>query len=328
MEVNFMNNLFIIGNGFDLAHKIKSSYEDFRLYLVSLLEKITGRKYGDYDFTDSSDIITIDYSQCPENELLTILFFLSCAEGMSSIDNCYSKEVQWKNIEKSVGEFNYDAFSWIYVDESNIDKEYRANWINEDMFSPYIDVLTKIPEYVKRWIKQVDISNARVSKNLNTYFKPNTKFICFNYTSTLERIYSVKKQKICYIHGNVNSGQTIYFGHGNNYTYDDYINSIDNPNYFSVAEGYTVINDMLRKPVEKIINDNLGFFESLKNIDKIYSYGFSYSEVDQPYIRMICEYIPSTTEWYLHSYPDLKEKENFKKVIRQCGFDGVIKEFD
>lgn len=27
---------------------------------------------------------------------------------------------------------NYDDFSWIYRDESGNDKEYRANWINED----------------------------------------------------------------------------------------------------------------------------------------------------------------------------------------------------
>ncbi len=40
-----MNKLFIIGNGFDRAHKIASSYEDFRKYLVSRLENITGEIY-------------------------------------------------------------------------------------------------------------------------------------------------------------------------------------------------------------------------------------------------------------------------------------------
>lgn len=28
-----MNSLFVIGNGFDLAHGIKTSYEDFHQYL-------------------------------------------------------------------------------------------------------------------------------------------------------------------------------------------------------------------------------------------------------------------------------------------------------
>lgn len=322
-----MNKLFIIGNGFDIAHNIKSSYEDFRLYLISLLEDISGEKYEDYDFTDSSNIITIDYYQSPENDLLTILYFLSCAEALYSLNNSNFKMIEWKNIEKSVGELNYDDFSWIFVDESDIDKEYRANWINEDMFSPYIDVLIKIPEYFEKWIKQVDIGNAKVLNNLNNYFDFNAKFICFNYTSTLEKIYNVNKEKICYIHGNVDSGQKIFFGHGNNYMYDDYINAIDNPNYFSVAEGYTVINDILRKPVDDIINNNLDFFETLKDINQIYSYGFSYGEVDLPYIRKICEYISDTSEWYIHFYPSEKEKIIFKDKIRQCGFNGIIKEF-
>lgn len=321
-----MNKLFIIGNGFDIAHNIKSRYEDFRLYLISLLKNITGKKYEDYDFTDSSDIININYFRSPENDLLTILYFLSCAERSNSF-NYNSKEIEWKNIEKSVGEFSYDEFSWIYIDESDRDKEYRANWINEDMFSPYIEVLTEIPKYFEEWVKQVDISHASVLKSINDYFDSNTKFICFNYTSTLEKIYNVNKESICYIHGNIDRKQSIFFGHGNHYTYDDYIESISNPNYFSVAEGYTVINDILRKPVEYIINNNLDFFETLKDIKQVYSYGFSYSEVDLPYIKKICESISSTAEWYIHSYPSEKEKNIFKDMIRQCGYNGVIKEF-
>ena len=35
-----MTNLFVIGNGFDLAHGLKTSYEDFKLYLMEQVADI------------------------------------------------------------------------------------------------------------------------------------------------------------------------------------------------------------------------------------------------------------------------------------------------
>lgn len=314
-----MNKLFIIGNGFDLAHKINSRYEDFRQYLVNRLVSIAGNKYRKYDFSDSS-IITSDYSKCIENDLLTILYFLTVAD--------YSDSLEWKDIENAVGKLNYDEFSWLYIDESDIDKEYRANWINEDIFSPYIKILTEIPNYFKEWVKQVDISNALANDNIKKYFDSSDIFLCFNYTSTLEKVYNIDKSNICYIHGNIDSGNEIYFGHGNNLTYDDYIKFIDNPNYFSVADGYSLINDSLRKPVNKIIENNKVFFEKLIDVHEIYSYGFSYSEVDEPYIKEICKYISCDSKWYINSYPTEEEKSHYKEVITKCGYKNIVKEFN
>lgn len=315
-----MKRLFIIGNGFDLAHGIKSSYEDFRKYLVSKLEIITGKKYKKFDFTDNS-ILTNDYIKTPENDLLTILYFLSVSEYGCSLD------IEWKNIETSVGELDYSMFEYLYIDESENDKEDRANWINHDMFLPYVDVLTEIPNYFREWIRQINLNNVKVNKHIQNFFDSNTIFLCFNYTNTLEKVYNISRHNICYIHGNVNEKTDIYFGHGNNLTYDDYINSISNINYFSVADEYCMINDTLRKPVKNIIDNNLDFFISLKNIDQIYSYGFSYGLVDQPYIRKICEYIHQNCEWYINSYPDKETKEEFIKSINNCGYKGIVKEF-
>lgn len=326
-----MNKLFIIGNGFDLAHKIPSSYRNFHQYLVYKLNSIAGNKYENYDFTDS-EILSNDYETSPENDLLTILYFLSIAEYFGSYDKDKGtfdeKRVkEWKDIEKSVGELNYDDFSWIYIDESDEDKEYRANWINEDIFSPYIEVLKSIPNYFEEWIKQLRISNIILHQDIKQYFDVNTFFLCFNYTNTLEKIYNIDKKHICYIHGNVDREEKIYFGHGNGKTYSDYLDSIKNLNYFSVAEGYSEINDALRKPVKEIICKNKDFFKSLNNIQQVYSYGFSYGIVDLPYIKEICKNASNITEWYINSYPPENEKQCYKKYIKKCGYEGIIKEF-
>lgn len=273
-----MKKLFIIGNGFDLAHGIHSSYDDFRKYLVCKLETITGKNYKNFDFTNSS-ILTNDYRKNPENDLRTILYFLSVAEYGGSQD------IKWKNVEKSVGELDYSEFEYIYIDESEDDKEYRANWINHDIFLPYVDLLTEIPNYFRDWICQISLDEALIDKYIQQYFDDNTFFLSFNYSNTLEKVYNIDRRNILYIHGNANEKTDIYFGHGNNLTYDDFINSIRNNNYFSVADEYCMINDILQKPVENIIDNNLDFFRSLNDIDQIYSYGFSYGLVDQPYIR-------------------------------------------
>lgn len=314
-----MKKLFIIGNGFDLSHKIPSRYEDFRLYLISLLNHETGEDYSNYDFTDSS-IITLDYEKNLKNDILTILYFLSCAENGE----------EWNDIEKSVGELNYDDFSWLYIDESEDDKEYRANWINKDSFSPYIEVLTSITEFFSKWIQHIDINEKNkeyYKSELGSLFGEDTAFLCFNYTDTLEYIYNIRREKICYIHGNAKDAGKLYFGHGNNLTYDDYINSISNANYFSVADSYELINDNLRKPVGSIIYENLDFFESLKDVEKVYSYGFSYNLADEPYIREIIKKIPANSKWSVHSFPSKEEKQYFKNVIRKCGYKGEFEEF-
>ena len=311
-----MNKLFIIGNGFDIAHKIPSRYEDFRLYLISLLNQIDIKYTPSYDYTDSS-IITTDYESNEENDILTIMYFLSNAEQL----------IEWNNVEKSVGELNYDEFSWIYRNESENDKEYKANLINEDTFLPYAEVLESIPNYFSSWIKQLKIDDYKknVKSELVSLFSDYTKFLCFNYTDTLECLYNVNPKNICYIHGKAKNDK-LYFGHGNKKTYDDFL-GMQNDNWLSVAEGYDSVNEILHKPVKKIIKQNSKFFESICDVDEVYSYGFSYNQVDEPYVSELVSRISKNAKWKLHSYPSEDEKRRYKTVVLKCGYKNLIEEF-
>ncbi len=314
-----MKKLFIIGNGFDLAHRIPSKYEDFRLYLISLLNKESGRDYSNYDFTVNDGIITGDYIKCLENDILTIMFFLSNAENGT----------EWKNIEDSVGRLNYDDFSWLYVDESEDEKEQRANYINEGIFLPYRDVLASIPDFFSKWIKQININEdyrKYVSSELSSLFDDKTKCICFNYTDTLEYLYNIKREKICYIHGKAKANSKLYFGHGNSVDYQDYLVDKD-INWLSTAEGEWMVDYALRKPVENILNENSLFFESIKDVDEVYSFGFSYGSVDKPYIKKIIDKISINAKWMINKFPSDKEKQDYKNIIRECGYKGKVEEF-
>lgn len=107
-------------------------------------------------------------------------------------------------------------------------------------------------------------------------------FLSFNYTSTLEEIYNVGS--ICHIHGIQNSD--IFFGHGNDEDYTEYYLS----HYIGAEDELRELDVRLRKDTAKAIQVNKPFFELMQDrVKNIYSYGFSFSDVDLPYIQEICK---------------------------------------
>ena len=67
------------------------------------------------------------------------------------------------------------------------------------------------------------------------------------------------------------------------------------------------------------------FFKKLDyEIDKVYSYGFSYGKVDSVYIRKIVERINPNSTWYFTHYESNdKETLKIKKIkLRKYGFKG------
>ncbi len=59
------------------------------------------------------------------------------------------------------------------------------------------------------------------------------------------------------------------------------------------------------------------FFRKLSNVKKIYSYGFSFSEVDMVYIKEISRILDAKrVRWYFNQYDWINNKENIEKVKR------------
>ena len=65
-----------------------------------------------------------------------------------------------------------------------------------------------------------------------------------------------------------------------------------------------------------------------KDITEIYTYGFSFSEVDLVYIRDICATLDTTKiTWFLSDFDSEQKIEEFKKLIIKCGFKGIFNTF-
>lgn len=306
-----MSSLFIIGNGFDIAHGIPTKYRDFREFVIKLYpESLTYR----------DEVTLIDDMLDTEPEVFAAEILLSTMDRVAGED--------WCNFEEALAYVNFDhKFPLPNHKENETEDEDNALM---KKYLLYMDVLTSgyiscskdWQELFRLWIKEVqsniekDMFLSKVSLK-ELFSLPNTFFLTFNYTKTLQHLYGVKK--VIHIHNR--SGQKLIFGHGQNNA--TYWNTAD-----QVVIGSSFLDDMLmsfKKDTLSPFKKYNDFFKKLdNNIDKVYSYGFSYGKVDGVYIKEIIKRISPVTTWYFTSF-ESKDKEalRIKKIkLRKYGFKG------
>ena len=99
-------NLFIIGNGFDLAHGLKTSYEDFRRYL---LEECPDADPGEFLMPDVSMMPDGGETIDDETAVSFIMRIISLTEGD-----------KWKDVETTLGILDFsECFDWITYDRDS-----------------------------------------------------------------------------------------------------------------------------------------------------------------------------------------------------------------
>ena len=294
-----MEKLFIIGNGFDLAHKLPTRYSDFKNYLT---EKFPSAD-TEYVYVPESTIDQDGDEVYNKTEVVSFLLkIISEIEGD-----------EWNNLETTLGMIDYDDYFSLFELRDD-DKEYHTIYNNEDTAKNISGAVYMIKQFFSDWIEEVDITDVQPNIMMKDLFdNQNDLFINFNYTETLEKIYGIKD--VCHIHGT--RGSDIIFGHGSPFNFAHYELK------FTGAEEYMEkLQNSLKKDTKQAIEKHKHFFDKLSGVERIYSYGFSFSDVDLVYIKEICKCI-NTKEviWYLNSY-DGKRNSEFKKRIKDCDFSG------
>jgi hypothetical protein len=82
--------------------------------------------------------------------------------------------------------------------------EDAPNWI----FKPVLD---EFIEEFKNWVDSIDITNIKKIRDLPL----DSKYLTFNYTETLEKVYAIPKSNILHIHGSRLSDKEYIIGHDN-----------------------------------------------------------------------------------------------------------------
>lgn len=305
-----MRDLYIFGNGFDLAHKLKTRYWDFRCFLEE--------NHGDFlsEFEKMYNIFPLDDTEPWYTE-----------EAQKRWDQRVMNEL-WSQFEYKIGhpdiqsmlDFSQCILEDLYSEGLNygIDDTMTYYWKKQYGF------ISKFSQYLKEWVSGIDLSDTAPihSRLLNNH---SDLFLNFNYTPTLQTVYHIENENVLHIHGGVKPycDVTPIMGHGN--TEDIQANREKEKEYYGLDDGvstiYHAVSNYLTsilKNTDNIILQNRAFFENISDVEKIIVYGFSFAGVDLPYIDKILRSVSENAvlEIYYHSADD---KDRFETALQQLG---------
>lgn len=185
-----MSELFIIGNGFDKEHGLKTSYWNFREHLQKYEENFLFQMERMYNFApferkDNRIRKNKQWQKWRDDALYQYLW------QSFEFELSHANEVEMEEMSQSVLEV-------MDLDGGLIGIEDTINHYWEEQYR-FIEMLN---HYVWKWVKQIRLNKAVPRK---TCFIENTEdyFLTFNYTSVLERVYHIPSDRICHIHGGV-----------------------------------------------------------------------------------------------------------------------------
>lgn len=312
-----MPELYIIGNGFDKGHGLKTSYWNFRESLEKYEEDFLVQMERMYDFApferkDNRNRKNKQWQKWRDDALYQYLW------QSFEFELSHANEVEMEERSQSVLEVMELDGGLIGIEDTMDDY-----WEEEYHF------IKKLNHYVWKWAKQIRLNKAYPRK---TCFIQNTEdyFLTFNYTSVLERVYQISSDRICHIHG----GLTPYckerpvLGHGNVDIIDIYREKAKRADdefdegpksiYHAIAKFY----ERIFKDTNQQINVHRDFFQNLVDITSVNIIGHSMSEVDLPYFQTVQLYSPEKTIWNTYYY-DKDERDSMKERLLSIG---VMKE--
>lgn len=278
-----MKTLYILGNGFDIAHGLKTRYSDFYNYL-----------------SENKD---------------TQSFLYNMIEAYGAYD-----EEWWNTFEESLGDGSWFEMEFENMAESVIDNMVTDDGDEmpdiestlETHWEAYYKFMEKLNNYVLKWISDsVDLS--MVKPKVRKLKRTDDFFVNFNYTMVLEEIYKISEWNVFHVHGSVSERSTI-MGHGNLEAIRRYKDRTDmamarfDKNTATVNKAIASFYEATLKDTQWIINTSNYFWKKLKTVEKVEIYGHSLGTVDMPYLKKIQVSISPNAEWNIYNF-DMTERE-------------------
>lgn len=292
--------LFIVGNGFDIDHNLKSRFEDFKEFLEQTYLPSFNREYVPFPNVGMGK----DGEEVVDSNIASQILY--------ALVNEVSNDSNWSDFEDCLGELNYqEVLDLVEYDEENpFHYYYNLEDTTRDLGT---SLLFATSGTFSEWVEEIDISNVE----LKYAFLDDDLFLTFNYTSVLENIYGISRNNICHLHGSCAEGHCIT-GHGNDKRpFDDYDDI--------VSSEINNIHDSLRKKVDTIYKNNYSFFRKIydSKVTEIVIFGFSFGQADLYYFKQLFAHIDTRNiKLFLSNYEDKKEKDNKLRIIECLGFNG------
>lgn len=289
--------LYVVGNGLDLHHRIKSSYSDFGLYVK-----------------------TVD----------STLY--------ETIEEYFPIGGDWSNLEKSLADFDADHlledrsmfcvpyFSEEWSDAYHHDYQYEV----DNVVRALSDTLKR---RFKTWVATLQIPDSRSFTGTLLNLDRNARYLTFNYTPTLQRLYGVPPENVLHIHNEATSEESdLVLGHARNpcgVRPRNDIADIEDQD-IRIIEATEIIDRYFSstyKPTKEIIEKHSEFFRNLKAVEQINVMGHSLSEVDLPYMTEIANNTDKDRVRWVISYHDKACIPRFEGVMANLGVRASLTSF-
>lgn len=318
MEANVneasMKHLYIIGNGFDIHHGIQCGFREYAKWL----EKNNPDVY--YKVEDKYFVY--------DKELWSDFEHL-----LGELDVHYhARRIAGENFpsQKKLAESEGREFD-------NLKRRYEQS--AEEARDEFEELYESIRNSFRDWVEQLDRPNEVCKLPID---KENSVYITFNYTDVLEYLYRVPEDRILYIHGKAKRGDELILGHGLSYDDiqtrnteippEDFKTEEEIKKFFEskgddfvVDETCDVIIDRLadqKKPVERLRRRTKMFLSGNEDAEVIHIYGFSFSDIDMPYIEDIASMVNLKKVKWEVSYYEEDDEMRFRNHIRALGVPG------
>ena len=254
-----------VGNGFDRAHGMPTSYEHFHQWLL---------ENGHKSFVRDFETLYQDVK-----------------------DGCDC----WCNLESALGKISlkqaveFDSYHQecpdVIREENSSHDAYRCG---ENLKS----VIYVLPHLLREWA--ISISTNGILPVFELCH--DARYLSFNYTKTLEDVYKIKDSDILHIHETAINNRALVVGCGvalfdenNDYTSeraDVDIQKIRN----ILSHGKKPVEAILKEPILKT------WFENLGEVSLVIVYGHSCSKVDKPYFETVAKSIQKDACWQFYVY--------------------------
>lgn len=222
------NRLVLIGNGFDLAHGLKTSYKDFMTwYMCTAFEKFVSKgNYFDPLFEINKKYLGMgnDFSIMPET-VQAVMDSINCNDFQSiKYNSVFFRKLIDSHLENKWVDIELFYFHSLKIHFLNPDPNSAKKAI-EKLNIEFNFMISKLTEYIKKVndnlvnINELSISESRSNlKETIKYIGENkpVKFLNFNYTNTILDKHYAHQEEVIHIHGQVSNIETnpIIFGYG------------------------------------------------------------------------------------------------------------------
>jgi len=262
-----MNKLYLIGNGFDLAHGLKTRYSDFLLWYINKSIKV-------YNYSNSNiyedDLMILDsngYKMTEFDSLSSFKEYLNKSRLTFQPKNFLFGRILNKADELNWVDIEYEYYLVLLTLYRKIEKHNSTKFDGSDKLIKDVNIcFDLLKDQLIEYLHTIKIqsNNQEIESRFNSELNKNAidkvLFLVFNYTNTIElylKSLKMKSHKLIYIHGQLNEKRNpIIFGYGDEM--DEYYKKIESLNlneFLKNMKAFHYLKTPNYKNLTRFIND-------------------------------------------------------------------------